>query len=301
MKMDLGALSLLVFVTLIWGSNFSVIGVSLNGVDPFMLTALRFTFCALPLVFFIKKPAQVSYRLVALYGLLFGAGMCGLLNFAIFMGVSPGVASLVLQFSAFFTVVWGVIFFQEKMTALHVTGILLSVMGLILIVSFTQSNIATVGILLVLLSALCWSFCNVLVKREKLTDMFSFVIWSSLFAVPPLYVMTYLLKGSAPFESLSSDLTLPVVVSIMFQAYIATVFGYWVWNKQMNTYLASQVAPWSIIVPISGMLTSWWAFDEVICAQKIFAMLLTILGVGVFINAKRMSDYMAANATFYKK
>lgn len=294
--MKVGDLASVVLVTLIWGSNFSVIGVSLDGLDPFMLTVLRFTFCALPLVFFIKKPAYVSYRLIALNGLLFGVGLGWLLNVAIFLGVSPGVASLVLQFSAFFTVIWGVIFFREKMTAVHVAGILLSMMGLILIVNFTAGDLTLLGVVLVLLSALSWSLCNVLVKRIRLADMFAFVIWSSLFAMPPLYMMTYLFKGSAPFETLLTDLTAPVLLSILFQAYITTVFGYWVWNKQMNKYPASQVAPLSLIVPITGVLTSWWAFDETIGMEKLFAILLTLAGIGLFINAQRMTNYVIANA-----
>ena len=60
-------------VTIIWGANFSVIGLGLQSLDPFMLTLLRFTFCALPLLLFIPKPRGVSYATLAAYGVLFGA------------------------------------------------------------------------------------------------------------------------------------------------------------------------------------------------------------------------------------
>ena len=39
-----------VLVTLIWGSNFSVIEVGLRDLDPLLLTALRFSFSAIPLL-----------------------------------------------------------------------------------------------------------------------------------------------------------------------------------------------------------------------------------------------------------
>lgn len=154
----------LIAITLLWGANFSVIGVSLNTVDPYMLTALRFTCCAFPLVCFLKKPESVSYLSILLYGLLFGAGMAGFLNIAIGWGTSPGVASLVLQFSAFFTVIWGVLLFREKLNAIEVVAILIALAGLALVIHASDDDRSLIGTGFVLLAALCWSLCNIMVK-----------------------------------------------------------------------------------------------------------------------------------------
>jgi O-acetylserine/cysteine efflux transporter len=296
MKMDFRDLVLVFAVTVMWGSNFSVIDISLDGIDPFMLTALRFTFCALPLVFFIKKPENVSSRAIALYGLLFGVGMCWLMNYGMFLGVSAGVTSLLLQFSAFFTVIWGVLFFGEKMTPIQVAGILLALVGLLFIISVTEGSAQNMGLFLVLMAALCWSLCNVLIKKSKVGDIFSFVVWSSLYATPPLYLMTYWVKGAAPFEALLTGIKTPVLLAILFQAYVATVLGYWAWNRLIKRYPASQVAPLSVIVPISGILTSWYVLDEPIGGEKLFALVLTILGLALFMNASRIAKYITANA-----
>ena len=43
------------FVTLLWGANFSVIKLGLATVDPFLLTALRFLFCALPAIWLLPR------------------------------------------------------------------------------------------------------------------------------------------------------------------------------------------------------------------------------------------------------
>lgn len=301
MKMGFRDLLLIVAVTVMWGSNFSVIDISLDGIDPFMLTALRFTFCAFPLVFFIDKPKNISFHVIALYGLLFGVGMCWLMNYGMFLGVSAGVTSLLLQFSAFFTVIWGVLLFGEKMTAIHVTGILMALVGLLFIIHVTEGGAQNLGLFLVLLAALCWSLCNVVVKKNNVVDMFSFVVWSSLYAMPPLYLMTYWVKGAAPFQALLVDIKGTVVLSILFQAYVATIFGYWVWNRLMRKYPASQVAPLSVIVPISGIVTSWYVLDEPIGSEKLFALVLTVMGIALFINAQRVANYIMANAIRYRK
>ncbi|MSE17952.1 EamA family transporter, partial [Pantoea agglomerans] len=104
--MKLTHLLLAVMITAIWGVNFSVIKLGLQAVDPFILAGIRFTLCALPALFFIKKP-DVPWRYLISYGLVFGIGLWGLVNLGIKTGLSAGIASLLLQFSAFFTLLLG--------------------------------------------------------------------------------------------------------------------------------------------------------------------------------------------------
>ncbi|MEA3122607.1 MAG: O-acetylserine/cysteine efflux transporter [Paraburkholderia sp.] len=70
--MGLSDLSLAVLVTALWGINFSVIKIGLGTFDPLLLAALRFIFCALPWVFFFKRP-NVPFKYVFWYGLVLGA------------------------------------------------------------------------------------------------------------------------------------------------------------------------------------------------------------------------------------
>ncbi len=99
-------LLLAILVTAIWGVNFSVIKLGLHTIDPFILAAIRFTLSALPALFFIKKP-DVPWRYLIGYGLIFGIGLWGLVNLGIKTGLSAGIASLALQFSAFFYLIAG--------------------------------------------------------------------------------------------------------------------------------------------------------------------------------------------------
>jgi O-acetylserine/cysteine efflux transporter len=157
-------------VTVLWGCNFSMIEWGLQSMDPFLLTLLRFVFCAVPAVFFIAKPKDVSYVTLALYGSVFGAGLWWVVNFAMFNGLSPGMSSVFLQFSAFFTIIVSSIFLKERINSLHFSGMLFSAIGLVMILTLSESRSTAIGILLVLAAALAWSFCNLLVKvKNRLT------------------------------------------------------------------------------------------------------------------------------------
>src|SRR5688572_27984150 len=106
---------LAVLITAIWGVNFSLIKLGLISLDPFTLAGFRFLLCALPLVFFIEKP-DVPLKYVAAYGLTFGVGLWGIVSLGIYYGVSAGIASLVLQFSAFLTVFLGFLLLKEDIS-----------------------------------------------------------------------------------------------------------------------------------------------------------------------------------------
>ena len=106
-------LALALLVTLVWGLNFPITKLGLHSIDPFVLTGIRFALAALPLVFIIRRPA-VKFGYVAAYGVIFGLGMWGVINYGIQVGVSPGIASLIIQLSVFFTMGWGFVLFKEK-------------------------------------------------------------------------------------------------------------------------------------------------------------------------------------------
>lgn len=275
-------------VTLIWGANFSVIGVGLQSLDPFMLTLLRFTFCALPLVFFVPRPQGVSYFTLMAYGVLFGAGLWGVVNVAMHHGLSAGMSSVFLQFSAFFTILMSRLFFNEPINRIHGAGMMCCAVGLLLILELSDKVSTTLGILLVLVAALSWSLCNLIVKVNKPADMVAFIVWSSLFSIPFLLLMTLLFEGPEPLLHLVTDFTWGAGFSIVFQCYVTTLLGYRVWNNLMKKYPATVVAPLSLMVPVSGLLASYVFFDEQLSLGQWGAIGLVFVGIAIFVNSSNL-------------
>jgi O-acetylserine/cysteine efflux transporter len=285
-----------IFVMAIWGANFSVIKLGLGSLDPFMLTALRFAFCAVPFVFFIKKP-NVRISVIALYGILFGVGLWGIVNLGIYVGLSAGLASLILQFSAFFTIILAALTFGERISKFQIAGIVVALSGLIFIMGATDGNVSITGALLVICGAICWSCCNIIVRKNKPDNMLAFIVWSSAFSAIPLFLITFMVKGYQPFYDLSQTINATTTFSILFQSYITTIFGYWVWNSLLKKYPTSSIAPLSLFVPVFGLITSWVVFDEQIVAGRIFAALLIITGMTIFIFAKSIESYFRSSIT----
>ncbi|EOW7075014.1 EamA family transporter [Yersinia enterocolitica] len=274
-------------ITAIWGVNFSIIKLGLITADPLILAGIRFTLCALPAVFFIKKP-DTSWRYIIGYGLLFGIGLWGIVNLGIKAGVSAGIASLVLQFGAFFTMVLGAFLFHENLSKYQYIGIIVALLGLTSIIFISDGSVTFIGLALVLCGAVVWGLVSIIIKKSDTKQVFSFLVWSSLFSPIPLFILSYLFNGPSGFTELAIHFNTTTLFSILFQVYPNTLFAYWVWNSLLTKYPVSVVAPLSLLVPIFGMLGSVMIFNESIPSGKIIAMVFIISGLIIGLYGKRL-------------
>ncbi|GFM69805.1 membrane protein [Pseudomonas cichorii] len=291
--MKLHHLLLAILVTALWGLNFSVIKLGLTSVDPFILAGLRFTLCALPAIFFIPKP-DVAWRYIIGYGLIFGIGLWGVVNLGIKTGLSAGVASLVLQFSAFFTMLLGAWVFKETITRYQLAGIGVALCGLLSIIFISDGSVTAAGLVLVLLGAAAWSVTNIINKKAGTKQVFAFLVWSSAFSPIPLFLLDYLVNGTSGYSALINQIDHRAVLSILFQVYPNTLFGYWVWNSLLKQYPVSTVAPLSLLVPIFGMLGSAVIFGESLSPMKIVAVVLIVSGLAVGLYGQRIRKALFA-------
>jgi O-acetylserine/cysteine efflux transporter len=199
--MSLRDIALAFLVVAVWGTNFVVIKAGLRDMPPFLFALLRFLFSAVPFVFFLPRP-RTPWRWIALYGVLVGAGQFGLLYYAMRADISPGLASLVIQSQAIFTIALSVWIFHERVGRLALAGVAIAVAGLAVIASHLDGSATLAGIVIVLAAGLAWAVANVVGKkasaeREAPFGMLAFIAWASVFAVPPLVLLTVVLEGPA--------------------------------------------------------------------------------------------------------
>jgi O-acetylserine/cysteine efflux transporter len=279
-------------VTVIWGLNFAVIKLGMAAMDPYLLAAIRFALCAFPAIFFISKP-KVKIQYLAGYGIMLGVFLWGLAYAGIYLGLSAGLASLVLQCTVFFTIIFGAIFFNEKISKYQIIGAIISFCGLGSIFLITDGSTTFLGILLVILGALSWSIANIFLKKSATTEMLAFMIWSSIFSPIPLLLISYFMTGSDKMISSIMNIDKKSIFSILFTVYPVTLLGYSIWNHLLRKYPLSTIAPLSLFVPIFGMLGSMIIFDEKLTQFKLIAMLLIIVGLLINIFGRMVWNWIS--------
>ena len=282
--MDYKARLLVVAVALLWGFNFVVIKWGVESIDPAMMTALRFFFTAVPLIFFVKKPT-ISLSVVAMYGVFFGAGIWGLVNLSIALGTPSGMSSLLLQSSAFLTVLVAILFFGEKISSVKKVGLTVAFIGFSLVLFFRDGTVPLIGIVLVILAAMFWTICNVIIKKYKPSDIIGFIVWSSLFVPVPVIVFSmgqeFYISGSISVDNLLQFPSAKAWISILFQSYITTLLSYGIWTWAITKHGLSNVVPFALLVPVSGLFFGWLLYDEVLSLYSTVGSLLFLLGLAL--------------------
>lgn len=279
-------LLLAVAVVFVWGTNFVVIKLGLAALPPFAFATLRFLCSALPWLLFIKRP-QVPWRTLAAFGVLLGGGMFGVMFFAMRADISPGLASLVVQVQVFFTIGLSMLMLSERVRAYQLAGLALCVGGLLVILLHVDGSVTLKGLLLTLAAAASWGCANLVAKSAGKVNMLGFMVWSSLFAVPPLFAASLWLEGWDAFALGVQRADFGIWCVVLWQAIGNTLFGYGAWNWLLSRYSAATVTPMALLVPAFGMSASALWLGEPLQDWKIAATLLVIAGLGVNVAGAR--------------
>jgi O-acetylserine/cysteine efflux transporter len=267
-------------VVFVWGTNFVVIKLALVKLPPLLFAVLRFALAFLPAALFIRRPA-VPWRHLAAYGVLIGAGQFGLLYIAIGGHIAPGLASLVVQTQVFFTIGLAIGFAGERVQRHQWAALALAVAGIGVIAAHTDAASTPLGLALVLLAALAWAGGNHVARRSGRVDMLGYVVWSSVFALPPLLLASLLLEGPTRIAQGLAQADAGVWAAVLWQTVGNTLFGYAVWGWLLARHAASHVVPLALLVPVFGMGAAALALGEPLPAWKLIAAALVMAGLAL--------------------
>ncbi|MES2288558.1 MAG: EamA family transporter [Pseudomonadota bacterium] len=281
-------LLLAVAVMIVWGSNFVVIKQALAHLPPLAFATLRFTAVVVPLVFVLKRPAA-SWKNLAAYGVLIGAGQFGALFVAMRADITPGIASLLVQSQVFFTIGLSMAMTGERVRGYQIAALLLAVAGIAVILTHTDGSITYRGLFLVLLAALSWAGGNMVSRAAGQVAMLNYVVWASLFSIPPLFGLSLLLEGWPAIAAGVRAADAATWAAILWQAVGNTIFGYGVWGWLLARYPAATVTPLALLVPVFGMGASALLLGEPLQSWKLLAAALVMSGLALGILWPRLS------------
>ena len=282
-------------VVAVWGTNFVVIKLALGHLPPLLFAALRFTLAALPAVLFLPRPA-VSWGNLAAYGLLIGVGQFGVMFIAMHGHITPGLASLVIQLQVFFTIGLAMYFSGERLLRVQWLALLLASGGIGIIVAHTDGSTSLLGLGLMLLAALCWAGGNLVARQAGRINMLAYVVWSSLFAAPPLVALSLLLEGWPAISHGLQAADTWTWLAVAWQALGNTLFGYAVWAWLLARHPAASITPTALLVPLFGMGGAALWLGEDLPAWKLGAAALVIAGLALNLLWPQLRNYLQARA-----
>ena len=273
---------LAVLVAIIWGVNFPATALALEHFPPLFMVALRFALLAVPTIFLIPRP-KIPLRWLIMVGVGIGILQFTFLYLGMAAGLPSGIASLVLQASAPFTVIIARIWLHERITRRQAIGIAIAVLGLVAITFHRSQVAALLPVVLALCGALGWAIGNVSMRKAAAPNPLHLTLWMSVVPPIPLLIVSLIVEGPARIgESLTTVFTLealPSVLGLLYVVLVATIAGYGIWTGLLAKYPSSTVAPFSMLVPVVGIFASWIAFGQIIDLTELVAGAFVVGGV----------------------
>lgn len=269
-------------VVVLWGLTFIAIKLGLGNVPPLMLAAIRFIVVCLPAIFFLPRPPVPWKWLIAL-GLTINVGQFAFLFMGIKLGMPAGLASLIHQSQAFFTLFFAVLLIGEQWHWNHVVGLIIAAGGMVVIAFQQGSSMTAIGFWLNVAGAASWGMGNVIMRRATQGvppfSMLALIVWAGAVAILPLTLLSFIIEGPAAWQAAAHSINLTTVASIIYLGYFATLGGYGLWGQLLSRYPAAVVAPFALLVPVVGMSSAALFLGEAFSLQQLIGALLLMTGL----------------------
>lgn len=279
------ALALTVMV--VWGVNFVVIDVALDTFPPLLLGALRFTLVALPAVFLIRRPA-VHWKWVLAVGTFISGVQFALLFVAMDLGMPAGLASLVLQLQAMFTILLAVALLGERPGRRQIAGAIVALGGIAIIAGGRAEGVPLLAVLLSCAAALSWAAGNIATRRAQAPDPKALMVWSSLVPPIPLFAMSLALEDRGEIRDALTTFDLGGTLALLYVVVLATGFGFGAWSWLLKQHPASTVAPYTLAVPVVGIASAWVMLGERPNGWELLGAAVVMAGLALTVGGYRV-------------
>lgn len=270
-------------VATLWGFNFLVIDWGMAGIPPLLFVAIRFAAVAV-FAFVVPRP-RARWGSVIGVGLFMSLGQFALLYLSLGLGLQPGLAALLMQAQAVFTVVIAAGALRERPTPGQVIGVGLGIAGLATVAAGRGGDAPALAVVLALGAALSWAVGNVIARRAGVVTgrgplgALSLTVWSALVVPVPALVLAMTFEGPGAIGAGLAGFGIRALVSTVYTAGLCTLVGYAIFNGLLARNPSAAVVPWVLLAPVVAMAAAAALLGQIPAAAEIVGGAVLVLGV----------------------
>jgi O-acetylserine/cysteine efflux transporter len=288
-------IALAILVVAIWGLAFVASRIALDEFSPELMTTLRFSIAALPCLL-LPRP-KVSWPILISISFTLFLGQFLAQAYGIAQGVPVGLASVIVQSQALFTIGLAAIAFRELPTPMQTVGIGVAAVGLLMICGTVGYDFSVAAFAVLMISPVSFAVGNLLLRRARDVPMFDLFAWLCLVAAIPLFALTLVTDGPQPTWHALSHMSPTGLLCMLFIGGISTSIGYWLWGRLLRDYSAAQVVPFALLVPFVGSAASSLVFGETFGPLRLAGMVTVVVGIAILLLSKRVHDLIKQDST----
>lgn len=269
---------LAILAALCWGCNFAASKYALLHFPPFFTIFIRYVIVALVLLPFARIRPLSWKQLLILTTLMIPLHFA-LMFAALWLGLDIPTTVIAIQLGAPFSCVLGAIVLKDRLGPWRSGGMAIAFMGIVVIGGTPNVTEHSFAFFLAVCGAAAWAGSNIYMKTVGQPPVMPLMFWTGLLSLPMTLGVSLVIESdhlmlleTAPWTALAG---------ICYSALISTIVGYGIWYYLIRHYPVSQIAPFSLLVPIGGFGTGWFFFGNALTPQMMLGAALTIAGVAI--------------------
>lgn len=157
-----------------------------------------------------------------------------------------------------------------------------------LLISDMSGTPSFTGLMLVIAAGFFWGVSNIIMKKVGKVDMLSLIVWMSLVAPLPLLGLSAVME-TGQWEAIT-HMTLTGAGVLFYISIISTVFAFGAWAQLFKQYSPNMVAPFSLLVPIFGILSASVVLGEEFTVIEMAASCLVFSGILLVVFGNRIAE-----------
>lgn len=280
---DVTGFSILVLATALWGLNYPAVKIANTGFSPVFNSFLRSAIasvCGIAYCFIIRQP--LFHKDIRLWhgfvvGLLFG------LEFVcIYWGLmytDAARAVILVNLSPFVVALGAHFLLGERLSIPKTVGLVLALLGVYLVFhgkprTWTPSMLA--GDLLEVAGAVLWGATTIYIKKYlagRVHPIHTF-LYQLVFSVPVIFICALIFE-----KTWILDINLPAVGAVVYSSVIVAFASYLAWFKLIHSYPVSQLAIFTFLSPVFGVVFSALILKEDLTAGLLLGLLFVSAGI----------------------
>jgi len=282
-------------VYIIWGSTYLGIKYAIQTIPPLLMSGFRYGIAGLILYLFARltskeKPTLLHWKNTSIIGallLLIGNGGVATAEKLIPSGIAALIVCSVPMWFALFS--W--LFFKRgKPGKKVIAGIIVGFIGIIVLVGpdsilNTGAGINPVGVLIISLGAIGWSFGSLFASRAVLPSNHILTIGMQMLSGGILLIVGGTIKGEWQVfhpQDISAISIIAFIYLIIFGSMIA--FSAYSWLMRVST--PSLVSTYAYVNPVIAVFLGWLFFSEPVDKYTIIGSVIIIAALVLITRSK---------------
>lgn len=268
----------LIFGTVIaWGFNFVASRVALEIFSPEQMAFARSALTLALLLPWWRPLQRLPWRLLAA-ALAIGTFSFYLVYEAIRLTESLTAVAVATQLMPSLSALLALVFFREPISARKWLGILIATAGAVFLAGATKSSLSAAAMGLTVLGVLFYSAGSVTIGKTAAVGLWNILAWIAAVSLLPLAFMAAL---SGPLLPDLGQMQPRHALAFLFSVVIAGLMGQAALFHLYRNHRVSDVAPWTLFVPVIAAVSSIAVYDEKVTIGLVTGAAIVLLGVWI--------------------